>query len=377
MLVDTLATTMRPQRFKDVVGQKAVVQRLQGTIKDKKIPKTIAFLGPYGTGKTTLARIYARYINCDTNNACGKCENCLAGDNHPDVEEINAANARGIDEVRALIERSTYAPRLANQRIYILDETQQWTPQAQQSILKSLEEPPPNTLFIICSMEPDKINPAILSRCSVFQLTHISKDDVKSRLQSILEKLKKKLPDSILEKIAELSGGHMRSAVQYLETVLQFAAAEKNSDPKALAKSLAKALSQSTEVKEEIVAMKVLLSIYTGSVKNVMNALMDSGDNIVMLNKMSQFNQYAIEKLLVNQHANLWHTQANTKFFTAVESRQAEKKISTGYPFLALLLKTTDAINTLKLQFGTFMLNERALLSASFIQLASSVKQEK
>jgi len=372
----SLAVKYRPHKWEDVVGHSAAVSRLRGIVKTGKVPQAIMFSGPSGTGKTTLGRMLALYLNCDKKTACGECNNCKLGDKHPDVKEINAAEARGIDDVRKIISEARYKPQFGKYRFVIVDEAQQLTPQAAQALLKPLEEPPANTIYLICTMEPDKILPAIRGRCNKFELNRIGKDDITSRLQVIAKKEKASfISEKAAGLIAEASGGQVRDAVTILESVIQFVEGQdvkvdKLSDEK-LEKLLSKAMSSLLEVTDDMVAAKVLLSVYKGSVKSLHAAILDANDYNSLISKMAYLSLYLLDARNAPDNKGVWHTANNRKFLAICKEKVEGFDDSS---FDTLLLSVLDRLNEIKVTMGTFLANDRAIFTAKFGLLATQVK---
>jgi DNA polymerase-3 subunit gamma/tau len=213
----------RPKKFIDVVGQKVAVGTLESMIYNNKINPTIMLSGEYGVGKTTLARIVARYVNCDTRNACGVCKSCIALDNgtHPDIIEINAANTRGIDDIRELINSASFTPR-SNYRVFILDEIHQLTTTSSQALLKPLEEPPKKTLWLLCTTDPQKILASIRSRCQHIKLQKVPTKNIQGLLSMVCEEEKLPFPSKVIDLVANLADGHPRNALMLLEQVQHY-----------------------------------------------------------------------------------------------------------------------------------------------------------
>ena len=168
----------RPQTFEEVVGQKTVVSTLKNAIKDNKIAHAYLFCGPRGTGKTTMARLFAKALNCKEGlghqcNACDSCIGIMKGE-HPDVIEIDAASNSTVDSVRQLIDNISYQPIMSDYKVYIIDEVHNMSNLAFNALLKTLEEPPEFAVFILATTEPQKILPTILSRVQRFDFSKVT-----------------------------------------------------------------------------------------------------------------------------------------------------------------------------------------------------------
>lgn len=226
MSYQALYRKYRPQTFDDVVGQQAIIQTLKNAIIQDRIAHAYLFCGPRGTGKTSIAKIFARMLNCtnDTDRPCGECENCkmaLAG-SHPDIIEIDAASNNGVDEVRNLIDRVKYAPMEGKYKVYIIDEVHMMTKGAFNALLKTIEEPPKHVIFIFATTEPNKVIPTIISRCQRFDFTKVSKQDIHARLDVVCASENIDIESEAIEMIAMLADGGMRDALSILDQCVAY-----------------------------------------------------------------------------------------------------------------------------------------------------------
>ena len=222
----------RPSNFDEVVGQKVIVKTLKNAIKYDRLSHAYLFCGPRGTGKTSIAKILAKTINCTNLQdylPCNECENCLQYNNKQSVDiiEIDAASNNGVDEIRELRDKVGLVPSFGKYKIYIIDEVHMLTTSAFNALLKTLEEPPKHVIFILATTEPFKIPITILSRCQRFDFKKISVDDIVSRLRAIADAENIKIKDEILKEIAILSDGEMRDSINLLDQVNAYVGGEK------------------------------------------------------------------------------------------------------------------------------------------------------
>lgn len=279
MKTESLAVQYRPKTLSTLVGQAHIVKQVFGMFSAKKMPASIMLHGPTGLGKTTVARMIARMVNCTgerdpaTYDPCNECASCKMT-NHPDVVEINAADARGIDDVRSLIQQSKNMPQMGNKRVYILDEFQQFTAQAMQCMLIPLESPPANTLWIICTMSPDKILPAIAKRCMSLQVKPVEATLIAKRLARIAKREGVDFAtieggDKILKTVADFANGGMRASIQLLESVLYAFKGDPDIDPNTVLTTFL----AGGEADLEAAAANLLLAILTNNLKGVVKSV--------------------------------------------------------------------------------------------------------
>lgn len=227
MAYRALYRAYRPQSFEEVAGQKHVTQTLKNAIKENKISHAYLFCGPRGTGKTSIAKIFAKAINCESIGEevpCNICDNCLAitKGEHPDILEIDAASNTGVDDVRDLIEKVKYAPIRGRYKVYIIDEVHMMSPGAFNALLKTLEEPPSHVVFILATTEPQKILATIISRCQRFDFSRISITDIVEYLEMVLHQEGVTFEKEALALIAQLAEGGMRDSLSILEQCLAY-----------------------------------------------------------------------------------------------------------------------------------------------------------
>lgn len=224
MSYQSLYRRYRPVSIEDVVAQQHIMEVLVKSIKKDKISHAYLFCGPRGTGKTSIAKLFAKAVNCTNKDsiACGQCENCLAtqNNNHPDIVEIDAASNNGVDEIRSLIERVKYSPISGRFKVYIIDEVHMLSQGAFNALLKTLEEPPKHVIFVLATTEIHKVLPTIISRCQRFDFTRIPNDAIKNRLDYILKQEGVEAEEGVTDNIAGLSGGGLRNALTILEQAI-------------------------------------------------------------------------------------------------------------------------------------------------------------
>ena len=262
----------RPINFENVVGQDIIIRTLKNAISNDKISHAYLFTGPRGTGKTTIAKILAKTVNCTSQknaNSCEECVNCTQFNQKTstDIIEIDAASNNGVDEIREIRNKVNLVPSSGKYKVYIIDEVHMLSTGAFNALLKTLEEPPSHAIFVLATTEPHKVPATILSRCQKFDFKKISNNSIIERLKYICKEEKINIEEEALEAIAKASDGGMRDSISLLDQVISY---------------------NSTDIKvDDVYKVNGTLSLSTKYefIENILNK-----DICSILNKIDEFN---------------------------------------------------------------------------------------
>src|SRR5690606_11167788 len=225
-----LARKWRPKRFAELVGQEHVVRALSNALDSGRVHHAYLFTGTRGVGKTTIARIFAKSLNCERGTGadpCGECETCLAIDagRYIDLLEIDAASNTGVDNVRELIENAQYMPSRGRYKVYLIDEVHMLSKQAFNALLKTLEEPPEHVKFLFATTDPEKLLVTVLSRCLQFNLKRLDEDQISGQIAKILEAEGIAAEPGAVRQLARAADGSLRDGLSLLDQAIAYTGA--------------------------------------------------------------------------------------------------------------------------------------------------------
>ena len=352
----------RPQNFEDVVGQKVIVKTLMNAIKNNKITHAYIFAGPRGTGKTSIAKIFAKTINCENLNnlvPCDKCNSCIQFNNKQtvDIIEIDAASNNGVDEIREIKNKVNLVPSNGKYKVYIIDEVHMLTTAAFNAMLKTLEEPPKNVIFILATTEPHKIPLTILSRCQRFDFKRLSNNEIVKRLNQIVEEENIQISEEALKLIAEISNGGMRDSIGLLDQLITYC------DSKIELKDVHE-INGSLNNEQIFVLIKNIIEKNFEEVYLKINEYDANGKNLSII--LEQMVNYLKDLLIYNNCPNYFESNDEVDNYEELNNISSETNL---YTYIDIFLET--------LQDMKFQNNKKMLMELSVLKIKEREKKEK
>lgn len=336
----------RPQSFSEIVGQEHIVQTLTNSILAKNISHAYLFAGPRGSGKTTIARLFAKAINCQNPNGfepCNKCASCLeiVGGKSMDLIEVDAASHTGVDDIRQLIEGVKFAPVKEKYKVFIIDECHQLSKSAANALLKTLEEPPSHTVFLLATTESNKMIPTIISRCQRFDFKRLHVPEIVKKLEFISKKEHIKFDATALSLIALNARGSFRDAESILDECISFSGSKAEIKTEDI-----KDLLGIVEVGQIAGFVDQLILKNTKDAIFALNAMADNGVDLQEFAKTLVF--YLRQSLLLKINPNFLNTQNSGFSIQELEKIKAQTASLEQKNIQTMLELFIDAGNKMK-----------------------------
>ncbi len=337
----------RPKDFGDVVGQKVIIKTLSNSVLNNKINHAYLFTGPRGTGKTSIAKILSKIINCENLKnimPCNKCVSCtqILKNQNTDVIEIDAASNNGVDEIREIRDKVNLVPSFGKYKIYIIDEVHMLTTAAFNALLKTLEEPPKHVIFILATTEPHKIPATILSRCQRFDFKKISINDIRYRLTEICKLEEIKIEENAIELIAKLSDGGMRDSLSLLDQLTSYTSDKIT-------------INDVNDVYGSITESQInefVIEILNKNIKNIFEFINDYNDSGKNLIKIMELIVDFLKNVLINYNCSEYFELLEQKnIYTNICNITTEKNIYDMIEIFLSAIKNGKTTNNLKLVF--------------------------
>ena len=331
----------RPKTFEDVVGQKVIIKTLENSIENNRISHAYLFTGPRGTGKTSIAKIFAKVINCHDRQKFTPCNNCVSctQKQNIDIIEMDAASNNGVDEIREIRDKVNLVPSFGKYKVYIVDEVHMLSNQAFNALLKTLEEPPSHVIFILATTEPHKIPETILSRCQRYDFKKISENDIFERIKYICKEEKIEIEEEAIKLISKVSDGGLRDSISLLDQLIAYT---ENKITVSDVNDVYGVIS-----KEEI--CDLLIQIYDKNLNisfESVNKLDENGKNLSkIVEQMIEF----IKNTLIYLNDSNYFDKEDKKMYSKIVEIIQENKLYDTIEILLDVLKSNKNTNNIKL----------------------------
>lgn len=376
-------TRHRPTRFEDMIGLDSQLVPLAKSIEAGEIPNAFLIMGTTGGGKTTLARIIARVVMCETRNACGQCASCKIADEdlaqHPDYEENNCGVKGKIDDIRALDKLSQTVPQIGKMRVIVLDEAHRLTGPALEAILKPLEEPAPQTLWILATTDANSLKDTLKNRCAKVYIKPAPADILGKYLARISweyvqqTEIPKKELLKLTTEIAEMTGGYIRESLTIMDSVIKTLKADGSEDINVLLGNVREQLLSNVDA-DAYAAQKLILAVFFKNPKAISQILANQDDFVRLTRNILDTMQYIIDAHWGTRGSNIYHPPVFTQTFSDLKSRFDEREISTISRIKAYSIALT-AFTQLHGKIMSFTCPERPLITSILLDVMFEVSK--
>lgn len=374
-------TRHRPNRFSDMIGMESQLNTLAVSIEKGEIPNAFLLIGTTGGGKTTLARIIARTVMCEHRNACGECTSCKIADQsleqHPDYEEVNCGVNGKVDDIRSLTKLAETVPQIGKMRVIVLDESHRLSGAALEALLKPLEEPAEQTLWILATTETNSLKDTLKNRCSKIFIRPAPADVLGKYLTKLsidyVEDIPKKDLLKLNMEIAQMTGGYIRESLTILDSVIKTIQAGEYESTDQILEQVRSQLLANVE-KDAYAAQKLIIALILGNPKIICQLLADQEDFLGLIRNAVHTNQYLVDSIWGLKGLNIYHPPVFRETATDLGERLSKRGISEVNKIKAYS-KSLDTLVQLYGKMMTFLCPERPLITSILLNTMFEIKQ--